>query len=373
MGGFAIGTAEFAAMSLLPFFSADFKIDEPTAGYAISAYALGVVVGAPLIAIFAAGLRRRYLLIGLMAVYAVGNGLSALAPNYPAFVLSRFLSGFPHGAYFGVAALVAASLVPLNKRSQAVSRVFLGLTVATIFGVPFANLVGLFLNWRIGFGIVAILASATAFLVWLYAPNDPPNLAARPLKELKALGSVQVWLTLGIGAIGPGGLFAVYTYLATLLMEVTQLAPAVVPFLFSVFGLGMTLGTIGVAIAGDRAPMPTIGGALVFNAIVLAFVPFAAGNAWAMVVVVFLIGCGGSLAAVLQTRLMDVAKDAQTLAAALNHAAFNVANALGPWLGGLAIHAGYGWTSTGFVGSGLALGGLLIWFVMLRVSALRAG
>ena len=372
MGGFAIGTTEFAAMSLLPYFANGLHIDAPTAGHVISAYALGVVVGAPLIAVLAARVSRRTLLIGLMTVFALANGLSALSPSYGWMLFFRFLSGLPHGAYFGVAALVAASVAPPNKRSQAVSRVLLGLTIATVVGVPFANGLGQFAGWRWGFAIVAVLALLTAALVYTFAPRDRVKAGASPLRELGALKRKQVWLTLGIGAIGFGGMFAVYTYLASTLMAVTHVSPAVVPLVLSVFGVGMTIGNLVCAWAADRAQAPTIAGVLLWSAASLALFPFAAGNIWTISVVVFLIGCGGGLATVLQTRLMDVADDAQTLAAALNHSAFNVANAIGPWLGGLAIAGGYGWISTGWVGCGLALAGFVI-FVIAMLDQKRTG
>ncbi|MET0363673.1 MAG: MFS transporter, partial [Sphingobium sp.] len=341
--------------------------DAPTAGHVISAYALGVVVGAPIIAVLAAKLPRRTLLIGLMAMFAVANALSALAPTYHWMLLFRFLSGVPHGAYFGVAALVAAGLVPPNKRTQAVSRVMAGLTVATIIGVPFANGLGQVLGWRWGFGIVAVLAITTAVLVWLYAPHDRPAEGASPLRELGALRRKQVWLTLATGAIGFGGLFAVYTYVASTMLEVTQVSPALVPLVLGIFGVGLTIGNLGAGWLADRALMPTAAGMLAWSAVSLALYPFAAGNIWTLSAAIFLIGVGGGLGVVLQTRLMDVAGDAQTLAAALHHSAFNLANALGPWLGGMAIAAGYGWTSTGWVGMLLALGGLLLLGISVAV------
>ncbi len=365
MGGFAIGTTEFATMSLLPYFARGLGIDEPTAGHVISAYALGVVVGAPVIAVLAARLSRRTLLIGLMVVFAVANVASAFSPSYGWMLVFRFLSGLPHGAYFGVAALVAASLVPPQRRAQAVARTMLGLTVATVVGVPMANWIGQALGWRWGFGVVGLLALLTVALVSAFAPKDRPHPDSSPLRELGALKRRQVWLTLGIGAIGFGGMFAVYTYVASTLMEVTQVSPAMVPVVLAVFGSGMTVGTLVSAWAADRALMPTVAAVLLWSAGSLALYPFAAGNIWAVSVVVFMIGCGGGLGTPLQARLMDVAEDAQTLAAALNHSAFNAANALGPWLGGMAIAAGWGWTSTGWVGAALALGGLVVWAVAM--------
>ena len=371
VGGFAIGTTEFATMSLLPFFARDLGIDAPTAGHVISAYALGVVVGAPLIAVVSARMARRTLLIVLMSLFAVANGLSALAPTYHWMLLFRFLSGLPHGAYFGIAALVAASLVPNERRTQAVARVLLGLTIATIVGVPFANWLGQAIGWRWGFALVAFLAVLTATLVWIFAPHDRPDAGASPLRELGALKRGQVWLTLATGAIGFGGLFAVYTYLASTLMAVTAVPAAAVPFALAAFGIGLTAGNLIAPRFADRALMPTAGGLLVWSAIALALYPLAAGHLWSILLDVTAVGVGGALGTVMQTRLMDVAGDAQALAAALNHAAFNAANALGPYLGGLAIAAGYGWTSTGWVGCGLAVAGLVIWAISVRADGIQ--
>lgn len=368
MGGFAIGTTEFASMSLLPFFATDLHIDEPTAGHAISAYALGVVLGAPLIAVLGARFARRTQLLVLMAVFALGNALTALAPSYGWMIAARFLSGLPHGAYFGIAALVAASLVPYGRRSQAVGRLMLGLTSATIVGVPLANFVGQAFGWRTSFGVVALLALLTVLFCALFAPRDTAG-GSDPLRELGALRSGRVWITLAIGAIGFGGMFAVYTYLATTLIAVTKVSAAVIPLFLAVFGIGATLGNLVVPRFADRALMPTAGGILLFSALVLLLFPLAAGNPWLLAADVFAIGFGVSLATVLQTRLMDVAGDAQALAAALNHSAFNIANALGPFLGGLAIREGLGWTSTGPVGAALALAGLLIWVVAFLSAA----
>ncbi|MBW6524125.1 MFS transporter [Sphingomonas sp. RHCKR47] len=373
VGGFAIGTTEFAAMSLEPDLARGLGVDAPAVGHLISAYALGVVVGAPTLAVALAKVPRRTALIMLMLMFAVGNALSAIAPGYDAMLAFRFLAGLPHGAYFGIAALVAASLVPENRRTTAIGRVMLGLTVATIVGVPLAKLLGQWLSWRYVFGVVAGLALTTAALVAAFAPHYRPDRGASPLRELAALRNGQVWLTLAIGAIGFGGLFAVYTYLASTLTEVTGASNAAVPLVLAVFGIGMTAGNLFVPRFADRALMPTAGVLLLWSAGVLALYPWASGSLAAITACVFAIGCGGALATVLQTRLMDVAGDAQGLAAALNHSAFNVANAIGPWAGGLAIAGGYGWASTGYVGSALALGGFAIWGLTLAVERHRRG
>jgi DHA1 family inner membrane transport protein len=371
LGAFAIGTTEFATMSLLPMFARDLGIDAPTAGHVISAYALGVVVGTPVIAVVAARVARRTLLTILMAMFALANGMSGLAPTYHWMLVFRFLSGLPHGAYFGAAALMATSVVPENRRTAAVGRVFLGLTSATILGVPLANWLGQAVGWRWSFGLVALFGILTMTLVRLLAPAQPADAKSSPLREIGALGRAQVWLTLGIGAVGFGGMFAVYTYLANVLGAVTGVSAQSAPVVLSVLGLGFTIGNIVVPILADRALMRTTGAVLVWSAASLALFPLMAAHVWTITLDVFLIGIGGSLGALLQTRLMDVAGDAQGLAAALNHSAFNTANALGPLLGGMAISAGYGWTAPGWVGSLLAIGGLVLWLVSAAVERSR--
>jgi DHA1 family inner membrane transport protein len=332
---------------------------------------LGVVLGAPLIAVLATRLSRRTLLVGLMLVFALANGLTGLVPSYHAMLLLRFISGLPHGAYFGVAMLVAASLVPSDKRAQAAARVLMGLTAATIIGVPCANWLGQAIGWRWCFGIVAVLSLLTATLVALFAPRQPPVPGASPLTELAALKNRDVLLTLGVGAIGFGGLFTVYTYLANTLLSVTHVPESVVPLVFAVFGAGMMSGLVIVPHFAHGRLMRTAGWLLLWFAVTLALYSFAVGNIWTITLSVFAIGLGGALGPILQTRLMDVAGEAQTLAAALNHSAFNVANALGPLLGGIAIAHGYGLASTGLVGSGLALAGLAVWAVALKTGTQR--
>ena len=376
MGGFSIGTTEFAAMSLVPYFSAGLGIDEPTAGHVISAYALGVVIGAPVLAVFGARMSRRTLLLWLMLAFAGFNVLSTFSPNYETMLLFRFLSGVPHGAYFGVASLVAASLVPANKRAQAVSLVLLGLTIATIIGVPAASWLGQSFGWRWGFGVVGLLAGMTVLLVFLYAPKDSPNPSASPLRELSALKRRQVWLTVLIGAIGFGGMFAVYTYVTSVVFQVIGAPEWMALVVLAVFGTGITFGNLVGAWLADKALMPAVAAILLWSATFLLAYPFAAQQIWSLCLVVFFLGGPNGLSPALQTRLMDVAGDAQTLAAALNHSAFNIANALGPLLGGAAIAAGYGLTSTGYVGAALASGGLLFWGIAVwderRTNALQA-
>jgi MFS transporter, DHA1 family, inner membrane transport protein len=379
VGSFGIGTGEFAIMGLLPNLAQEFNITTPEAGYAISAYALGVVVGAPIIAVLAAKLARQTLLLLLMAIFAVGNAVSAIAPSFESFVLLRFLTGLPHGAYFGVAALVAASLVPPNKRTQAVARVMMGLTVATLLGTPVATWFGQILSWRIAFGAVGFMGALTVILIWLFLPKDKVQEGASPMRELGAFTRKQVWFTLGIGAVGFGGLFSVFSYIASTATEVAGMPESAVPVMMALFGSGMIVGNLVGAWFADRNLMATIGGVLACSAVVMTVLWLTAENPYMLSACVFLVGCSVAIGPALQTRLMDVAADAQTLAAALNHSAFNIANALGAWLGGLAIAAGYGFASTGWVGAVLAIAGLVVFGLSLasdqrsvRSSASRA-
>ena len=365
VGSFGIGTGEFAIMGLLPNLAQEFNVTTPQAGHAISAYALGVVVGAPIIAVLAAKLARQTLLLLLMAVFAVGNVVSAVAPTFESFVLLRFLSGLPHGAYFGVAALVAASLVPPNKRTQAVARVMMGLTVATLIGTPVATWFGQALSWRIAFGAVGFMGALTVVLIWLFLPKDKVQEGASPMRELGAFRRKQVWLTLGIGAVGFGGLFSVFSYIASTATEVAGMPENAVPLMMALFGSGMIVGNLVGAWLADRNLMATIGGVLAGSVVVMTVLWLTAENPFMLSACVFLVGCSVAIGPALQTRLMDVAADAQTLAAALNHSAFNIANALGSWLGGLAIAAGYGFAATGWVGAALAVAGLVVFGVSL--------
>ncbi|WP_321365594.1 MFS transporter [uncultured Celeribacter sp.] len=363
MGGFAIGTTEFASMSLLPFMAEGLSIDEATASRLISAYALGVVVGAPLIAVAAARIERRVLLIGLMVMFCLTHILSALAPTYPVMLLARFLSGMPHGAYFGVAALMAASLAGPNQRGKAVARLMLGLTIATIVGVPVANVLGQTIGWRWAFALVGVLAAVTGIMILIFAPSTARDTNSNALRELGALKNRQVLLTLLSGAIGFGGFFAFYTYLASTLIEVTQVNEASIPLYLGLMGFGMTLGTLLAGWAADRALNFAVFATLFVNIALLSLFPQIAGLPYAMVALVLAMGMANGYPILLQTRLMDVARDAQAMAATLHHAAFNAANALGPYVASIYIAKGYGFPSAGYVGAALTFGGVVIYAI----------
>ena len=242
-GGFAIGTTEFVSMGLLPQLAHGVDVSIPTAGHAISAYALGVVLGAPLVALFAAHLPRRGLLIALMLLFFAGNGATALAGSYPSLLIGRFVAGIPHGAYFGVASLVAADLVHQSRRGRAVSQVMLGLAVSNVLGVPAATWLGQHAGWRTAYWVVAAIGLITAALVLWRVPHHPGNAQASGRAELAAFGNPQVLLTLLVGAIGFGGVFAMFTYIAPTVTQVAGQPERMVPVYLLVMGLGMVAGT----------------------------------------------------------------------------------------------------------------------------------
>ncbi|HET6560792.1 MAG TPA: MFS transporter [Marmoricola sp.] len=360
-GGFTIGTTEFVTMGLLPEVADGVSVSIPVAGHVISAYAVGVVVGAPVIAFLGARLPRRGLLLWLMAGYALANGASALATSFEQLTVTRFLAGLPHGAYFGVASLVAASMVAPARRGRAVATVMLGLSVANVVGVPAATWMGQSLGWRSAFWAVAGLGAVTAALIIAFVPAAPGQPEATGRRELAAFGRAQVWLTLLAGAIGFGGMFAVYTYIAPTVTEVGGLDASTVPVFLLAFGLGMVVGTW---LAGELAAWSVfrslLGSALGMGLVLLLFAAVIPAGWWALPVAFLIPVLGSVLVVNLQLRLMDVAGDAQTIGAAMNHASLNVANALGAWLGGLVIAAGLGYRAPAVVGAGLSLLGLLV-------------
>ena len=361
LGGFGIGTTEFVAIGLLPEMASGLGVSEPIAGHVISAYALGVVVGAPLIAALTARVPRRTLLIALMVAFTVGNAASVFAPSYTTLMMARFVAGLPHGAYFGVAALVAAHLAEPGKRAKAVAMVMMGLSVANVIGVPVAAWIGQALGWRSAFALVAVIGVATVASLFVWIPRLDGMPVTNPITELGALGRVQVWMTLIVGMVGFGGMFAVYTYISTTLTDVSGLGASFIPLALMLYGLGMVAGNFVGGYLADRALMKGLFLSMGSLVVILAVFVIAVRNPYTALVFVFLIGlAGSSMVPGLQTRLMDVAEDAQTLAASLNHAALNIANAFGAWIGGVVIAAGYGYTAPAAVGSLLAVAGLVV-------------
>jgi DHA1 family inner membrane transport protein len=341
------------------------SVSVPAAGELVSAYALGVVVGAPVLAALAARFPRRTVLLVLMAAYAAGNLLSAVAPSFGLLAVSRFLAGLPHGAYFGVAALVAADLAGPARRARAVAKVLLGLSIANVIGVPFATWLGQTLGWRAAFVAGAALAGLTMLAVRALIPWTAPDRHATVRRELGALRRPQVLLAVATGAIGGGGLFAVYSYVSPILTERAGLPVAVVPVALGLLGLGMVSGGLLGGRLMDWRPVPVMFGGFVWMAGVFALFVLTSQTIATALPTLFLLGTGLVLPTGLQMRLMDVSADAQTLGAALNHSAFNAANALGAWAGGLVLAAGLGLTAPMWTAVALTLGGMAIFAVAL--------
>jgi DHA1 family inner membrane transport protein len=361
VGAFGIGTTEFVMMGLLPNVADDLGTSVPTAGYLVSAYALGVVLGAPLLTSVGARIPRKTMLLLLMGVFTVGNLASAFAPGFGTLLAGRVLAGLPHGAFFGVGAVVAARLVREGRSARAVATMFLGLTVANIVGVPGGTALGQQLGWRATFVVVSLIGAVAMIALALLVPRLPLEHQGGVRHELRALGNRQVILGLLTAVFGFGGVFAVYSYLASMMTEVTGLAETSVTWVLALFGIGMTLGTLVAGPLTDRAPRRTLYAALGGMAVLMVVFHFAAPVKWAALVLVGLLGAVGFLITTpVQMLVMRAASNAPTLASASNHSAFNLANAGGAWLGGVVIAAGWGWMSPTLVGAVLALAGLAI-------------
>jgi DHA1 family inner membrane transport protein len=366
LGGFAIGTTEFVTMGLLPDIASSVDHSIASTGHIISAYALGVVVGAPVIVSLAARLPRRGLAVALVLAIGIGNLLTALAGSYGSVMLARFVAGLPHGAYFGVASLLAASLVPAERRGRAVGSVMLGLSVATVAGVPASTWLGQHLGWRSAYWAVVGVTVLTALLIWLLVPASPGDPSASVRGELSALKKPPVLYAAAAGMVGFGGVFAMYSYIAPIVTDVTDLSRDAIPwFLFS-FGLGSVLGAWLAGRLADWDTVRTVIGAFVASVVVLVLVFALAPYSVPALMAVFTVGVLGSVLAInLQLRLMHAAGDAEMLGAALNHSALNIANGLGAFVGSVVISAGHGYRAPSLVGAGLAVAGLVVFLTGL--------
>lgn len=381
LGGFGIGATEFVAMGLLPNLAQDLLpglyAHSPTAanaqaGWLISAYALGVVVGAPTIAASAARWPRKQLLLALLIAFTLGTALSALLPTFGLVLAARFAAGLPHGAYFAIASLVAGDLMGPGKRGRGVAIVLSGLTIANVIGVPAITWLGQSAGWRVAYLAVAGIFAATFVAVAFVVPFQAGDPEATLRRELRAFGRLQVWFALLIGAVGFGGLFAVYTYVAPLVMEVTGLAAGAVPLVLVVIGVGMTIGNLAGGALADHSVRRTMYGSFAVLLVALLVLALSAQFLAGLLVGVFLIGAAASaLSPTIQSRLMDVAHDSQSIAAALNHSALNIGNALGAFLGGVAVAAGLGYVAPVWIGLGLSVLGVLLAVVTFAIDRSR--
>ncbi|MDQ1052398.1 DHA1 family inner membrane transport protein [Arthrobacter sp. SORGH_AS 212] len=356
MGGVGIGVTEFTMMGLLKEVEQGLGISTPEAGHLISAYALGVVVGAPLLAAVGARLPRKQLALGLLLFFTVANLASFVAPDYGTMLVSRFAAGLPHGAFFGVAAVIAASLVPPTRRGWAISMVMAGLSISNVVGVPFATWLGQTYGWRLLFVLVGFIGLLTLAMVWRFVPFQAAHPDASIRRELGALKRLQVWLAILIGVVGFGGFFATYTYIAHTMTMVAGIPSSLIPLVVALYGLGMVAGNLVGGRLADKSVMGTLYKVLPVIAVALVVYAVAVHWPWSALLMVFVVGASGSmLIPALQTRLLDASPDAPSLASSLNHAALNVANALGAFLGGLVIALGWGYVAPALVGAVLAV------------------
>jgi DHA1 family inner membrane transport protein len=368
LGGFAIGMSEFLMFGLLPQVAHDLSVSIPQAGELISVYALGVVVGAPVLTAATVHLDRKKVLVGLMAWYAVTNVLSALSPTFAIALVARFATGLPHGAFFGVGSVVAGSLVHRSKSTSAMSVMFAGLTVANIVGVPVSTLLGQSTSWRLVYAIVGVVAALAAIAVVIFVPRVGDSAPTGSLRdEVRAFANARIWLVLGIATLGGGGLFATFSYITPMMTKQAGFADSSMTWLLILFGTGMTAGNLLGARLADRFPLRTIAGALGAEVVIALIFAASTHNEVASAVLIFLFPAT-ALAGLpaLQARVIDLAGGAPNLAAASIQGAFNVANSLGAYLGGVVIGAGYGYAAPNIVAALLVVLGLLLTLGLVR-------
>ncbi|MEU6444010.1 MFS transporter [Streptomyces sp. NPDC047046] len=364
IGAFGIGTTEFVIMGLLPEVADGFGVSVPTAGLLVTGYALGVVIGAPIMTLLGTRVPRKRMLMLLLGLFVIGNVISAAAPVFGVMLAGRVVASFAHGAFFGIGSVVAAGLVPPAKRAGAIALMFTGLTVANLVGVPLGTYVGQAAGWRVTFLIVAALGVFGMLGILKLVPELPRPEGVRLRHELSALRDVQVVLAMAMTVLGFGGVFAAVTYIAPMLTEVAGFADSSVTWLLVVFGAGMVAGNLVGGRYADRRLMPMLFTVLGALALVLALFTVTARSEAGAALTLFLIGAlGFATVPPLQKRVLDKASGAPTLASAVNIGAFNLGNALAAWLGGLVIDAGFGYTSPNWVGAALAFSALLLAFV----------
>ncbi|WP_121832603.1 MFS transporter [Streptomyces sp. S1] len=369
IGAFGIGTTEFVIMGLLPGIAADYGVSIPTAGLLVTGYALGVVVGAPLLTVLGNKVSRKRMLMLLMGLFVVGNLLSALAPSFGVMLTGRVVASLAHGSFFGIGSVVAAGLVAPDKKAGAIATMFTGLTVANIVGVPLGTLIGQAIGWRTTFAIVAALGVVGLLGIARLVPAMPRPEGTRLRGELKAFRNPQVLLAMAMTVLGFGGVFAAITYIAPMTTEIAGYSEGAVTWLLVLFGTGMFLGNLLGGRFADRALMPLLYTTLGGLAVVLALFTVTAHDKVLAALSVLLVGAlGFATVPPLQKRVLDQAHGAPTLASAVNIGAFNLGNALAAWLGGIVIAAGFGYTAPNWVGALLAAAalGLALWSAALE-------
>ncbi|MGO2809792.1 MFS transporter [Glutamicibacter arilaitensis] len=370
IGAFGIGLTEFVIMGLLPDVAADFAVSEAAAGWLISGYALSVVVGALGLTAATVRLPRKPVLVGLLVLFILGNSLTAMASTYEVAMIGRVIAALCHGAFFGIGAVVAADLVPANKKAGAIAIMFTGLTAANVLGVPFGTLLGQHSGWRStfwaisGIGVIALIGILVLVPAIKHAAE---GISLR--KELGAFTSLQVWLSLAITILGYGGMFGAFTYIAYTLTEVTGFNETSVPWLLMLFGIGLFAGNwIGGRMADKSIDRTLLFFIAALLAVLIAFAALASNPVATMVALFLMGGFGFGTVPGLQSRIMQFAGSAPTLASGANIGAFNLGNALGAWAGGLGIAAGLGYTSPIWIGAAITVAALLVVLVAMSLA-----
>lgn len=374
LGGLGIGTTEFVMMGLLPDIAADLHTSIPVAGHLISAYALGVVIGAPLLVIVSSNYPPKKVLISLMVIFTVFNTFSAFAPTHVMLLIARFFAGLPHGAFFGVGAVIASRLAEKGKQAQAISVMFAGLTIANLATVPLGTWIGHHFLWRYTFGLVGFIGLITLVFLIIWIPVLTVERAGNARSELQVFKSPDTWLVILITAIGTGGLFAWISYIAPLMTHVSGFSGSSVSWILILAGFGMVIGNIiGGRLADRIAPLMACVWLLIAMAITLLLIYFFSENQIASLMLTFIAGALSiALAAPIQILMINTAKGAEMLGAAFTQASFNVGNALGAFLGGLPIIAGYDYNTPSLVGVMMALSGVFFaWLLIKRTKKIR--
>ena len=368
LGGLTIGITEFVMMGLLPDIALDMKVSIPVAGYLISSYALGVVIGAPLLVILGRNFAPKKMLLILALMLTVFNALSIIAPTYNFLFASRFLSGLPHGAFFGVGAVVASRLADKGKEAQAIAIMFSGLTLANLIGVPIGTYIGHHFIWRYTFVLIAVVGLLTFLFIYLWMPNLEKSNTVNMKTQLKFFKQIDAWLIIGITAIGFGGLFAWISYIAPLLTNVSKFSPEDVSYILILAGFGMVVGNFaGGKLADKFSPAPTTLALLFVMSVDLVLVYFFSFNQYASLFLTFLTGAiSFSVIAPIQMLMIRTAKDAEMIASASLQGSFNIGNALGAFLGGLPLVAGYSYASPNLIGVGMSIIGMIITVILIQ-------
>lgn len=368
LGGLTIGITEFVMMGILPDVASDLKVTIPIAGYLISAYALGVVIGAPLLVIIARNYPPKKTLLILAAMLAFFNSLSIIVPNYEFFFLTRLLSGLPHGAFFGVGAVVAGRLAEKGKEAQSISIMFAGLTIANLIGVPIGTYIGHHYSWRYTFVLIGLFGILTFISLYFWMPNLPLKNKISMKTQMLLFKKVEAWLVILITAIGVGGLFCWISYIAPLLTDVSGFDATDVPYIMILAGAGMVVGNIiGGKLADTFPPAQTLIALLLLMALDLTMVFFFSFNPYVSLLLVFMTGCVSfTFIAPIQMMMIEIAVGSEMIASAAIQASFNVGNALGAYLGGLPLIAGFSYASPNLVGIGMSLIGVLITVLLIQ-------